>query len=772
LLTDTLTDQLADQRALYNLPSPDPALTLQEAVADMETCARQPNNLLIGYCHLYYRYIRADLDLSVVVLDKYLGQEKRTRQRHVDDCLGRLVGVLIRLETAARAAYRRERCLLALPQFTPFPLKTGLQTADHMATQIAAGQLQHVLICGAPGLGKSTLAVQIGEKLVKQDAVDEAAWLNLSHARPGALPSVGESLAGLICETLTLPDEPQRRPSHILRDYLAFLTGAGQRLLLILDGADDWSQAIQELWIELSHCVLIVTARPSLAGWGGAQVECSPLEAEEAFLFLEHLAKQQPSKKKKAVWRDEVFYQIWQAVGGNPAALKRAFQLLAHLPPAASLSTTRLRDYYLNAWEAQSAIACQFYILVAALAAGQEAHYEQLVAYTADLFDLGQAETSEIIIGLIDAGLLESRVAEPQAYTYQPTVEAERALHQSPLFAEAAQQLAEAILSRAALPDADGLACTLLSYGLYLPRPLAASLELAKLARQKVTRSRQWQGWLAVLEWLDQHEPVLAQDKLWVWTEEAIALRINGRFDDALAKIVTVVQYAQQRGETWALVKGLTEESTVWFYRGDAELAAQKAAEAYETALASHADEPMLEKAAFAAAQALSQFDPAQARPWLDRIKQRGAPEWDLIARIELSTDRPKAALAAAQKSVALLNIEDPDYPRSVGLLARALAANGALSQAIDYFQQALNLLHHRQDGVGLARMHNNLGVAYLQQDVPELAQEQFEQALALHTALQDTHGAAVAQQNLTLAIQAAQERQNRPGGPPKRRLL
>lgn len=237
---------------------------------------------------------------------------------------------------------------------------------------------------------------------------------------------------------------------------------------------------------------------------------------------------------------------------------------------------------------------------------------------------------------------------------------------------------------------------------------------------------------------------------MWLGIERASILRRLGNFEEAKAQLTSVFYTAQQFEDMLMLSDTLMEQSILLFYQDSDRAAFEKAQQAYEIVRTS-TDNTRLERSIYLVAQALSRTDALDAREWAQAITRRDAEVWDLIARIELNLDS-QAALIAAEKAIALLDPDNPAYPRSLGLLARALVANGKNLEAIEKFHLAINLLQRQHDPVGLARMHNNLGVAYLESDQTEylkLAQNEFERSLQIAQTIQDKHNENIAIQNL-----------------------
>lgn len=730
-LFDVLSDVLADELARVRgpgRPRPDVNCSLARAIEDMRLDGASPmNKLRIAYSAIFYRYVRADLDLTVQDIAGYLGHDVRAVHRYATDAWQHLVQSLVQREMQARQDQRRTRCLLALPRYEMTVLSTqqvDIETGYKMLTAHAPHAL---LIHGGIGTGKTTVAFKIAQMMLEK--VDEIVWLDLSSAKLGYDEAV---LANLVIDALSLYRPPQLTALEIIQSYLQMMHHNQQQVLVVLDDVDGWESKIEAASVWLSHCVLIVTAHSYWDTWFGRQLRCSPLDEDDAYDFLEFLQRTSPQRRS-----DEDYQAVWRAVGGNLVGIKLAFQLLDIVPSGAKLSEMVLADLYESAWKHVPSEAQRLWFLVEVAGSWTGIEYERLVSLAATLGHLDHGVIDESLVLLWRHGLLDN-----QDYRYSVPVGAAVTLTKY-LHEYAAEFLAQ-VLCQDISVEMGWLAFQFLHKQHYYAEFHSRLAALLPFARQFVVKVGCWERWLNLMWALVDEVP----DPLRFQFEAAIALRWLGHFQHALQVLNEVI--AHQQGDELVLGEALVEKATILFYQQENQQSAELAQEAHRIfeVLGAHAQ---LQKCKVAMVRALSHIAPQRARHHAAEIVIRDAAVWDLLARLEMRLGNGREALKAAREAVKALEEDDPRYPRSLGVLAHAMIINGDVQKALEYFEYALNLLQVKQDAVALARMYNNFGVALSQAEKKQEAQQQFMRSLELHKCLQDEHGRSVAEENLRL---------------------
>ncbi|MET8868301.1 BTAD domain-containing putative transcriptional regulator [Nonomuraea sp. NPDC004580] len=145
-----------------------------------------------------------------------------------------------------------------------------------------------VVICGAPGVGKSTLAVRVAHA-VRHRFPDGQLYVNLRGGtpnvpRPSAYEVLSRLLRGLGTPDNALPAD-EDEAAALLRSALH-----GRRLLVLLDDAAGLAQ-VRPFTAAPPGTTVLVTSRESLVtGADRAQVRLGPLPDAEATAMLAHLA--------------------------------------------------------------------------------------------------------------------------------------------------------------------------------------------------------------------------------------------------------------------------------------------------------------------------------------------------------------------------------------------------------------------------------------------------------------------------------------------------
>ncbi len=751
ILSSLLFEQfslLRTQNDLATLQAHTRGIQTIEAISDLQQCGTKDNRYLIGYAALYYRYMRPELELSVEEISQCLNQTDRNLRRYEKKCLGVLLSELNRLELEARAAQRRLRCLMALPQHKLLEMDSQLTYTREVIDRITGNiSVSHWYLYGTAGIGKSSIALQISRQLVERNTIGDVIWLDLRLTHRGNPVVAHEALADLISEHLHLQrNQEATSSSQLIYNYLAYLSNNQQQLLLILDNADGWQSTIIENWGWLQQAILVVTARVPFEDWQHGEIRCQEFSEQESLYYLQNLERTYPLR------REPLFGEIVMRVGGNPAALKRIFRFMEMLSPQETLDDAAFIDHHRFQWEHLPEFSQEVYWWLSSFTINQYVNKDILLSAKRYFFAAQSITLNQNLDYLVASGLVECNIIQ-ERQMYRVPEDSWRSISHIQSAVEKLHGIIRHFL-KTPDPDAEQRAEIAVSF-LTLLQSLDfgwgdVSVPLAKLSQSLFIQTHHWRRYLGLLDWMNKKTAPLTEEKMWLGTERAIILRRLGNFDEAKAQLMSVFYTAQQFEDMLVLSDTLMEQSTLLFYQDNDQAAFEKAQQAYEI-LRTSEDNIRLERSIYLVAQALSRMDPNSAREWAQAITRRDAEVWDLIARIELNLDS-HAALIAAEKAIALLDPNNPAYPRSLGLLARALVANGKNLDAIEKFHLAINLLQRQHDPVGLARMHNNLGVAYMESEHAEslkLAQGEFERSLQIAQTIQDKHNEHIAIQNL-----------------------
>jgi hypothetical protein len=274
-----------------------------QALCDDFRCA---NAELEAWSLLYYRYVRVDLNLSLAQMSQISCQTRRTLHRRLRLGISRLSYVLIKRELQLRRRQRKAALRVQLPAIGRSALiGREVPIEEGCAALIRSDQARHVLIYGAPGVGKTAVALHIAHRMIAQTPLHGVVWI----------PSPQPSLAWLKQElAIRLGSKVDELPVYL----------QGEDTLVILDQAQsivEDASVLAELrqLLNAARLLLIADRRSHVLDLSCIQI--SDLSQPDAFTLLERLHPPQ--------WRvDDVAYlsQCFQDLGGNPKALHMAVE--------------------------------------------------------------------------------------------------------------------------------------------------------------------------------------------------------------------------------------------------------------------------------------------------------------------------------------------------------------------------------------------------------------------------------------------------------------
>jgi len=178
------------------------------------------------------------------------------------------------------------------------------------------GAVPVTVLAGAPGIGKTTLAVHLGHRLAGRYP-DGQLFADLHGRRVGAEEVLERFLRALGEPAGARPEGLDERAERY-RDLLA-----GRRVLIVLDNVADEEQ-VRPLLPGSARSAVLITSRARLAGLAGAvHVEPGVLGAEQAAVLLARIAGA-------------------ERAGAEPEATTELAALCGYLPLAMRVAGTRL----------------------------------------------------------------------------------------------------------------------------------------------------------------------------------------------------------------------------------------------------------------------------------------------------------------------------------------------------------------------------------------------------------------------------------------------
>lgn len=305
LLVDMIDAALSEARAMFGLAPIDVKAPLHAALRALDEAVKVGAHDLLAWSVLYYRYVRADLDLSVETLAHHMGVSTRTITRYNDDGVDELTIRLIDAEQAARQAQRARRLYAALPYSVPVRL-FGRENLLHSTRDVLNSiSPRHILVVGAVGVGKTVFVQEVLRGEIEDGRLDNLVWMD----RPASAERVHNKVAEILREGGNVA----------LGDYLQLY-----RVAVVLDGIDALAAdlpSLDALLRDLSAALVVLINRARV-----------PLESAVTYLTLPEIDDDDATRLVAEALRfsndvgdaSAVARDLMPRVGGNPLALRLA----------------------------------------------------------------------------------------------------------------------------------------------------------------------------------------------------------------------------------------------------------------------------------------------------------------------------------------------------------------------------------------------------------------------------------------------------------------
>ncbi|MCL4247393.1 MAG: hypothetical protein KJ065_04500 [Anaerolineae bacterium] len=732
VLTRLIRRRLNAYCRLLNVPALRDDTDRAGALHDLERVGQLDHMALKHWALLYYRYVRADLELDAPHLCVPLNIEERTFRRYQRAAIDRLTVRLTKAEWRARRKARHRRLVATLPGQTS-PRLFGRDAQLNLALDWCNSGPQKLLVSGSLGVGKTQFVRALVEQLIADDRVDDVIWLDT----PATVAAVELRLREHAAVRGVLDFD--------LREHLL-----AARLVVVIDGIDDLlgdMAALDRLLrdLEAAHVILIAD-------------QYVLLPTVTAALTLEPLAWDD-TQALAAYW--------WQQLQGDPAVSSVELEALANASHGNPLSLNlmihgygHMVDETLNQVSTRS-----LYQQTTARLSAEARGLWHIMALTPPegmaLARLRALWGSRVDAPFVDELLLKHIVAIKQpdvcylidfAYAwiirdYQADGEARP--HVDGLITEldapvtagdaAAQELAEHLL-------------------------IARWLDLTEQRRQAWiavswragVRRNHWALWLELLR-----DALAANNQIAAfWIGRGVCARWLSIWDESEAALRQAMHLSGMAGGREGFIvqaEAQIELSVTCRLRGQYELAlsllerAQGQAERWNvSALAARA---LLEHAQILLDQGNSE-DTLRLLARAEPSARRYLMEGEAWLQLKRPADCQQAALAA----LPFLGDDRSGIGKVYGQLARAVQAQGVREQANAYYTQAVALLEQSGDQYSLARVYNNQALLWMDEQRYDQARELLERCEALQRALGDHVALFTTRHNLQLV----QRRMNR----------
>lgn len=314
LLVTEIAAALAEGRRLFGLDTPDMRAPLRQALTTLAEDAAAGAHDLLAWSILYYRFVRADLSLSVEGLADVIGVHTRTISRYIDDGSEMLTERLIRAEQEARLRHRQRQLYTLLPNSVPIRAVGRDDLLRATEESLAALSPRHILITGTTGIGKTTFVQELMRRQIDAGNLDHLVWLYQPGSVQFIRQQVGEAL---------LRDDGQ----VTLRDYLLLY-----RVAVVLDqiemAASD-QRAFADLLRDLGAAlVCLISRNPVVAEGIEASLTLTEIDRSAAEIVVVDALRLRPALSAED--RHEIALALYDHIGGNPLALKLAAGLWEH----------------------------------------------------------------------------------------------------------------------------------------------------------------------------------------------------------------------------------------------------------------------------------------------------------------------------------------------------------------------------------------------------------------------------------------------------------
>ncbi len=320
LLLDMITQELMRLRRVVHPEDQAAAMTptgsslLEDELPRMRLDMASGSYRLMAWSFLYYRYVRVDLNVTPEKLGEWTGLDARTLRRYRTRALRELTHKLIQAEWDARERQRRRRLLGRLPSATPVRLFGREEAFDRAEALLTQHRAHHLLVVGAPGVGKTVFVQEFIRRQINRSALEAAVWI----ASPETAEQVMRQLEdGLLANPVPRGTASQTAVRDVLMSY---------RVAIILDDVqlinrDD----LDRLLGYLSPALVCITSPAFVALRSPVEaLVLHDLDRDAIRAYVHHMRQQSMTETQN----DDDSVYIEARVGGNPLAIKLALDAL------------------------------------------------------------------------------------------------------------------------------------------------------------------------------------------------------------------------------------------------------------------------------------------------------------------------------------------------------------------------------------------------------------------------------------------------------------
>jgi tetratricopeptide (TPR) repeat protein len=309
LLCDLLYEELSSLRRNFGLASPalDDVREVSEEQIHFDVQLDIPD--LTGCSFLYYRHVRADLDISLVGFCNIAHVDERTLRRYRTRAIQNLRDRIARHEQSARSQAHHLRLYSVLPHGLNKPHLIGREDVlNQMQNSLSGVGRFHVLVTGEMGIGKTSLVEASLHQQIQLDLLDDIVWINNPHSAAYVIHRVREQLIG----------------DDLLLDLQQYLLH--NRVAIVLDDVQDQQLIPTEALTNADVYVTSLTYLRDLDSF--VHISLQRLNEKEIVAFVQHFKGHSITEEEDVrLYADELCNRI----GGNPLALRLTLQSFSNL---------------------------------------------------------------------------------------------------------------------------------------------------------------------------------------------------------------------------------------------------------------------------------------------------------------------------------------------------------------------------------------------------------------------------------------------------------
>lgn len=683
-LANLIRRRLNQHRNFYGLPAVKPHVDSADAKQDFQF----GNTELEAWSVLYYRYVRVDLDLSLDQLEALTRQDRRTLHRRQSKGMSRLTHDLTRRELRARTRQRQIALRTQLPlPFAPQLVGRSELMASALTWLVAPDPPRHLMLYGAPGVGKSALALALAHQLIEQQIVQNVVWISYS-------PILSEQIAvrlGISSELDGNLDSRAMLSTYLQRvDTLVVIDDAQP----LVEDVQAWNTVLRTLG---AARLLICAATPGAPD--PLDVPCIRVPDLDKAAALDLLARE-VARSHRTI-SEEHISRIYDELGGNPRGLRLALSAGRHYSPQPISA-----ELYGAVW-AKASLAAQLLWLILALCPSRcaESELQRMLAEEAD--------AAEALDDLSRLSVIEVESEQPEVILFPlARAYAETVLQDETQYA--VSRRAVEITHDGLMAQPDAAACLhLLDRMQRAFMPAALRLDLAYSFAPIVEHAGAWLQWRSYLESL--RDETSGADRLWIGLHLGLTYRWLTQWDDATYLLSAVIEDAGRVGAFDMQARAMTELAVVHRLQRRTDVVAELLDRA-ESYYRRHQDKDGIEQITSEYVQmALDMGNARLAQEYLDRMGQDLSPRLlNLAALTALRADDPLRALDFAQVAQNELSEDLPRLGRTLALIGQIHYRLGNWATAVNYLVYALALMEEQHDLLGHARTRLNLSAIYL----------------------------------------------------------